>query len=621
VTDRGIMAAAATATLFFLVTSASLAGFVQTQRDELDLVITTQGVTGMPPHVAVVTAALGTFRGLAVDLLWARADKLEMEGEFYEAQTLAEWITTLQPRFQKVWGFQAWNLAWNISAATQVPAERWGWVRRGIELLRAKGIPLNPKAAILYTDLAWIFQNKIGRESDKEHWYYKARLAEEMQELLGDLVGGRSTTEVIARFRKISDAPSSLDELINKVPAVQSCLDVLARHGMQPDRHFLRMLGRVMMQFGSLDAQILGDTPLPQGVNGDLLSAVSNDRETAHNVFEHLVPFLQRQVLENEYSMNVGEMQALMEQYGPLDWRHPEAHGMYWAELGVKVARDSKQRQELNELMLVRNRLLMLMNLIRSGRVDFDPVTDRIDFLPDPRFTRIFERAIVEAFELIESEQGVAAAEFGLAEEADLFTEYENFLNIATMLCYLHGSEDEAERYFLLLRDVATKIGAGDEPAFSGTLENFIAIRFAKTAEVRLGDLRQLLDAMMRRAFLSGLAAGDLKAFTRYMQIAKGVYENRYGAVERGEDFMLSQSQLLPFPELVVNAFQGVMKQESVPVLTRARIWHWSPEKLRNESYKNIAEVLARDASKAGLDPARAFPPPAEGQVNSVVNE
>ena len=147
--------------------SATVTGMVQKQRDELDLVVKMQGVEGIPPHVAVVTAALGTFRGLAVDILWARADHLQTEGEFYEAQTLAQWITTLQPRFQKVWGFQAWNLAWNITAATQVPAERWGWVSRGIDLLRSRGIPLNPKAANLYFDLAWIFQGKIGRVGDK----------------------------------------------------------------------------------------------------------------------------------------------------------------------------------------------------------------------------------------------------------------------------------------------------------------------------------------------------------------------------------------------------------------------------------------------------------------------
>jgi hypothetical protein len=106
------------------IASGFVAAIVQRQRRDLDLVVEIEGSEGMPPHVAIVTAALGTFRGLAVDILWARADHLQTEGEFFEAQTLAQWITTLQPRFQKVWAFQAWNLAWNITAATQVPAER-----------------------------------------------------------------------------------------------------------------------------------------------------------------------------------------------------------------------------------------------------------------------------------------------------------------------------------------------------------------------------------------------------------------------------------------------------------------------------------------------------------------
>ena len=104
------------------------AASVQRQRRELELVESVGKTDSMPPHVALVTAALGTFRGLAVDILWARADHLQSEGEFFEAQTLSQWITALQPRFQRVWGFHAWNLSYNIAAATQSPTERWGWV-------------------------------------------------------------------------------------------------------------------------------------------------------------------------------------------------------------------------------------------------------------------------------------------------------------------------------------------------------------------------------------------------------------------------------------------------------------------------------------------------------------
>ena len=191
--DRTVQAIAAVVLVACLGGVAVTNGSLARQRREDRLVTPLEGATGMPPHVALATAALGTFRGLAVDALWARADALQDKGDFFEAQTLSQWITALQPRFPKVWGFQAWNLAYNISAAAQVPAERWGWIRRGINLLRDRGIPLNPKTPQLCMELGWIFHNKVAGRSDRQHWYYKARLAREIQEFLGDPAGRTSS--------------------------------------------------------------------------------------------------------------------------------------------------------------------------------------------------------------------------------------------------------------------------------------------------------------------------------------------------------------------------------------------------------------------------------------------
>lgn len=619
-TDKGILSLAGAVLLAGLAGSAIVAGVIQQQRNELNLVVKMEGVEGMPPHVAVVTAALGTFRGLAVDILWARADHLQMEGEFYEAQTLAQWITTLQPRFHKVWWFQSWNMAWNITAATQVPAERWGWVSRGIDLLRSRGIPLNPQAANLYFELSWIFQNKIGRVGDKEHWYYKARLAAEMQEVLGELVGGRTTPQAIERFRRISDAPATLEELETTKPEIRRAIDFLSNYGAAADEATLRMLGRVMMRLASLDAKVMGDIPLPRGTNTELVRAMQRDREMATLIFEDLVPYLQRRVLEDRYRMNPARMLAVMERYGPLDWRHPDAHGIYWSEEGVDVARALSRKEDVNELMLVRGRLLMLLNLMRSGKVEYDPVTSRVDMLPDPRFARKFEEAIEEAFSLILSEEGVAAAEFGNAEETDLFATYEKFLNLATMLAYLYGDEAESDRYFVLLKDLMDRQGCGDLPAFTGTLENFVSMRFAGMVEVNLGDLRQLLDAMIRRALLEGLAKGDMKTFGRFLKLARSVYDKRYGAADRGQAFVLEEARLPEFPKLLENSFESVMKQAALPILTRARVWSWAPDTLRRSTYKALAETLNAEAIAAGLDPQRAFPAPLD-PVDSVPAE
>ena len=59
-TDKSILSCAIVALLAALVGSATVAGVIQKQRNDLNLVVKMEGVEGMPPHVAVVTAALGT---------------------------------------------------------------------------------------------------------------------------------------------------------------------------------------------------------------------------------------------------------------------------------------------------------------------------------------------------------------------------------------------------------------------------------------------------------------------------------------------------------------------------------------------------------------------------------
>lgn len=608
--DRWPSVAAAVLLGLMLAGAGMAAVRVQKMRTELQLVVPAVGSESMPPHVAVVTAALGTFRGLAVDFLWARADHLQYQGEYFEAQTLAQWITTLQPRFHKVWAFQAFNMAYNISVATQVPSERWSWVARAIDLLRRQGIPLNPKAPQLHMELSWIFHNKIGTPSDKDHWYYKAKVVRDMQEVIGDMTSGRTTADAVDRFRAIATAPATLDELVAKNPAVRKVLAFLATHGMKPDETLVRMLGRVLMYSNSTDGRLLKGNTLPADTNGPFVTALREDRAMAALLVSDLVPHLQQQILRDRYNMDPTAMLALMDRYGPLDWRHPKSHGIYWSEEGLKLSRTLLRREEINELMLLRTRLHMMTEMMMAGRVEFDPVTNRVDLLPDPRFAKAYETAIAEAFDQIDSEDGISAADFGLADRQDLANGYERFLNSATLLTFLYGDRSQAQRYFSKLQELAGKRGEENHPAFNDTLETFVALRIAGIMDVDLNDLREFLDAMIRRAVIDGLAQGQLAVFNRYLEAAYRVYDRRFSASDPSAKFTKQQAKLLEFPKLVDNSFESVMKQASLPVLTRARIWAWAPDKLRHNSYEAVAETLRTHAEAEGLDFDRAFPAP-----------
>ncbi|MHC4264724.1 MAG: hypothetical protein ACYSUK_02195, partial [Planctomycetota bacterium] len=192
--------------------------YINTQRAEMGLVLNVASLQSTdspqfeapPPSLAFATVALGAFRGLIVDVLWIRADRLQSEGQFFDAKQLAEWITILQPRFAAVWEFRSWNMAYNISVAIPAtqPNERWRWVKNGYELLRDTGIPQNPKSIVLYRQLAMIFQNKIGDVLDEAHKYYKLQLAHAMEPLIG------GADDVY--FGELINAPKDLEKLLNE---------------------------------------------------------------------------------------------------------------------------------------------------------------------------------------------------------------------------------------------------------------------------------------------------------------------------------------------------------------------------------------------------------------------
>jgi len=141
--------------------------------------------TANPPPPPLTTVTLAGFRGLTADLLWLRAADLQDKGRYFELVQLADWITTLEPRFAEIWALQAWNMAYNISVMMPTDSDRWRWVQNGITLLRDRGIRHCPNQPLLYHELGWLFFHKIGSNSDLAASYYKREWAKQIMALLG----------------------------------------------------------------------------------------------------------------------------------------------------------------------------------------------------------------------------------------------------------------------------------------------------------------------------------------------------------------------------------------------------------------------------------------------------
>lgn len=125
------------------------------------------------PLSAAASAALGGFRGIAVDILWMRADAMLNDKQFYQLMTYYELISALQPNFPSVWSYNAWNLSYNISAEWAKPEEKWLWINKGLEFTK-KGLEYNPNSVELLFSTGWIYFNKIGGDE-----YFTRKLFEE----------------------------------------------------------------------------------------------------------------------------------------------------------------------------------------------------------------------------------------------------------------------------------------------------------------------------------------------------------------------------------------------------------------------------------------------------------
>jgi hypothetical protein len=348
--------------LFLLLAAALLAGSGQVQksldRDRVQLGLTIgEPLQNAPPMLAFTTVALGGFRGLISNLLWIRANDLQQDDKYFEAAQLADWITDLEPHFAQVWVFQAWNMAYNISVKFKENApgdysDRWRWVQRGIALLRDEGLRYNPDEVLIYRELAWFFQHKIGQNQDDGNVFYKQQWAEAMTPFFG--ANG-----------------TNFENLIHPQTA------------------------------------------------GDRTNAL---------------------VLREQYKIDPVFAKKTDAEYGPLDWRLPEAHAIYWAALGLEKARENPDKVKAADLISLRRVIFQSdYQAFKHGRIISNPFNPSVELAPN---LDLVSRANDAYLFFMNDDPG---------SSNNIANAHRNFLRDAIYFLYENNRMTEAARWFKYL--------------------------------------------------------------------------------------------------------------------------------------------------------------------------
>lgn len=113
----------------------------------------------LPPGEVAGTLMLGGFRGMAIDFLWLRAVQAKEAGRFHESVALFDLISRVQPRFERVWEYMAWDMAYNIGHEVDQENDKWSWYLAGLKA-NLRGVTVNPDSERLLRHLAWMYFHK-----------------------------------------------------------------------------------------------------------------------------------------------------------------------------------------------------------------------------------------------------------------------------------------------------------------------------------------------------------------------------------------------------------------------------------------------------------------------------
>jgi hypothetical protein len=507
-------------------------------------------IEGAPPFVAIGTA-IGALRGLIVDYLWIKVHIMKERGLFYEVMADAELITKLQPRFAAVWAFHGHNMAYNISVATHTEQERWEWVNAGIRLVRNQGLRYNPNDLELHRELAWWFAHKIEGVSDDAHLYYKTEFCREWHYILGQ--PPESTEDRIAWIRKVAEAPETLAEAERRTPGVRALVDRITSElgdirrtfqEFRPDFRFLRLHGEweAVTRY-SATAEYLGyadqwrrDRPVFR-----VFDAIASDPE-AQEAWDTLLAHVRKRVLVDEYNMDPKRMYRYTKELGPIDWRHGQAHALYWSRRGTELAEARVLNQ--NDIYKVLNNdrihIQAMQDLARSGRLSFDPFSRELPSrFPEPRWIE----AIEEQFHIVYAKHYETRGAGG----ETFITFLQNFMGSAIREWYRAGETQRAQQLLDMMDDL---FGTGQSQLVGQSYQWSLPLDVFVRDQVR-----------EQYEFQPHLAPSDVAASLRY-GIRVGIGQNRPEVYE----------QALHFANQVTEFFKGNEYYDYVNKFGRGRM-------------------------------------------------
>ncbi|HXI72173.1 MAG TPA: hypothetical protein VNN22_17595 [Verrucomicrobiae bacterium] len=226
------------------------------------------------------------------------------------------------------------------------------------------------------------------------------------------------------------------------------------------------------------------------------------------------------QVLRDKYKMDAAFAQKLDQQYGPLDWRLPEAHAIYWGARGLEAAKANPGKVKADDLITVRRNIYQsMLQAFHHGRIIDNPFNKTSEIDLEPNLDLVPK--VNDAYETIMAEDA--------ANRDHIATAHRNFLKDAVYFLYENNHiKDAAKWYKLLSEKYPDKTILENDP--NSLPRNYSLDEYAVArVQSEIGDTSQerttaVVQGLLANAYLN-MAIGQDDRSAGFKLLARKVYD------------------------------------------------------------------------------------------------
>jgi hypothetical protein len=260
-------------------------------------------------------------------------------------------------------------------------------------------------------------------------------------------------------------------------------------------------------------------------------------------------------LLRDKYKMDPRLMKADDETYGPMEWRLPEAHAIYWAAQGLEMAKRNERKINEDDLITLRRVIYQSMQLsFQRGRLIRFMANKqrRVEYGPNlaiiPKVSAAYEQAMVD----------------DPKNRDHIETAHRNFLRDAAFFLYTYNQQKEAIKWYKYLAEkYPDKALLENNPTSyprTLSLEEYAIERVqGEVKDLGPDKTKAVLEGLEATALMN-LALDEEDRFTGYDRLAQRIWE-RYQVKIGARDENKVRLSLPTMAEIRRNVLPAVLEE------------------------------------------------------------